>query len=120
MPIQLGENWWGLADMTKSVAAGASDLVMLDVMKIGGVTGWLRGSALAASAGLPLSSHIFPEISTHLLAVSPTAHWLEHLDLAAAVLQEPVVVDKGKVTSSTRPGTGLIWQEEVVERFLLT
>lgn len=118
-PIQLGENWWGLPDMTKSVAAGASDLVMLDVMKIGGVTGWLRGAALAASAGLPLSSHIFPEISAHLLAISPTAQWLEHLDLAASVLQEPVVVHKGQVTPSSLPGAGLRWREDMVQRFLL-
>lgn len=118
-PIQLGENWWGLPDMTKSITAEASDLVMLDVMKIGGVTGWLRGSALAASAGLPLSSHIFPEISAHLLAVSPTVHWLEYMDLAASVLEEPVVVDKGQVTPSLKPGTGISWREEMVQRFLL-
>ncbi len=118
--IQLGENWWGLSDMTKSLAAGASDLVMTDVMKIGGVTGWLRGSALAASAGLPLSSHIFPEISVHLLAVSPTAHWLEYLDLAASVLEEPVRADKGQITPSSEPGAGIRWREEMVQRFLLT
>lgn len=118
--IQLGENWWGLHDMTKSVTAGASDLVMVDVMKIGGVTGWLRAAALAASAGLPLSSHIFPEISAHLLAVSPTAQWLEYLDIAGALLQEPVTVDKGHVTPSSRPGIGLNWQEEMVQRFLYT
>jgi mandelate racemase len=118
-PIQIGENWWGLHDMTKSVAAGASDLVMPDVMKIGGVTGWQRAAALAASAGLPLSSHIFPEFSAHLLAVSPTAHWLEHLDLAGKVLEEPVTVNKGHVMPSSRPGAGLMWQEEMVERYLL-
>ena len=117
--IQLGENWWGPHDMAKSVTAGASDLVMVDVMKIGGVTGWQRAAALAASAGLPLSSHIFPEISAHLLAVSPTAQWLEYLDVVGTLLQEPVVVDKGHVTPSARPGTGLIWQEEMVQRFLL-
>jgi mandelate racemase len=46
-PIQLGENWWGPRDMAKSIAARASDHVMLDAMKIGGVTGWLRAMALA-------------------------------------------------------------------------
>jgi mandelate racemase len=117
-PIQLGENWWGLHDMAKSVAAGASDLVMVDVMKIGGVTGWLRAAALAASAGLPLSSHTFPEISAHLLAVTPTVHWLEYLDLAGTVLQTKVTVEKGYVMPSSLPGTGLNWQEDMVERFL--
>src|SRR5260221_9481138 len=46
-PIQLGENWSGLLEMKQSVAAGASDFAMLDAMKIGGVTGWLRAAALA-------------------------------------------------------------------------
>ena len=118
--IQLGENWWGLHDMAKSVTAGASDLVMVDVMKIGGMTGWLRAATLAASAGLPLSSHIFPEISAHLLAISPTAQWLEYLDVAGVLLQEPVTVDKGYITPSFQPGIGLDWQEEMVQRFLQT
>ena len=59
-PIQTGENWWGPHDMAKSVEAGASDYAMADAMKIGGVSGWLRAAALAESAGLPLSSHLFP------------------------------------------------------------
>ncbi len=116
--IQLGENWWGLHDMTKSVTTGASDLAMVDVMKIGGVTGWLRAAALATSAGLPLSSHIFPEISAHLLAASPTVQWLEYLDLVGTLLEEPVVVDRGHVIPSLLPGTGLKWQEDMVQRFL--
>jgi mandelate racemase len=75
--IQIGENWWGPHDAAKSIEAGASDYVMPDAMKIGGVTGWFRTAALAEAAGIPLSSHLFPEISAHLLAVSPTKHWLE-------------------------------------------
>ena len=45
-PLSIGENWWGPADMAKSLAAGASTFGMPDVMKIGGVTGWLRAAAL--------------------------------------------------------------------------
>ncbi len=62
-PIQIGENWWGVADMAKSVAGAASDLAMLDAMKIGGATGWLGAAAIAEAQGLPVSSHIFPEVS---------------------------------------------------------
>jgi mandelate racemase len=70
-PVQIGENWWGLHDAAKSIEAGASDYVMPDAIKIGGVTGWVRTAALAGAAGISLSSHLFPEISAHLLAVSP-------------------------------------------------
>jgi mandelate racemase len=88
IPIQTGENWWFPRDMQKAIAAGASDLAMLDVMKIGGVTGWLSAAGQAEAVALPVSSHIFVEASAHLLAVTPTAHWLEFLDIAAAILRE--------------------------------
>jgi len=116
-PIQLGENWSGVAEMAKSVAAGASDLAMVDVMKIGGVTGWLRAAALAEAHGLPVSSHLFPEFSAHALAVTPTAHWLEYLDLASAVLREPARVVDGCVPASAAPGAGIEWNETAVEKY---
>jgi mandelate racemase len=119
-PIQLGENLWGPPDLARSIAAGASDLVMLDVMKIGGVTGWLRAAALAEAAGLPVSSHIFPEVSAHLLPVTPTCDWLEYLDAARPVLREPVDVRAGSVTAGEAPGSGVAWDEDAVARYLVT
>ena len=118
-PVQLGENWWGTHDMAKSLAAGASDYVMADAMKIGGVSGWLRAAALAEPAGIRLSSHLFPELSTHLMAVTPTAHWLEHLDLASPILQEPLHIVDGVTTPSESPGSGIAWNEEAVARYLI-
>ena len=119
-PIQLGENWWGPHDMAKSLAAGAGDYAMLDVMKIGGVSGWLRAAALAEPGGIRISSHLFPEISVHLMAVTPTAHWLEWLDLASPILQEPLVVVDGQAVAPERPGVGISWNEDAVQRFLVT
>jgi mandelate racemase len=87
MPVQGGENWWGVTGMARSLAAGATDLCMPDVMKMGGATGFLRGMALAAAHRVPLSSHIFIEASAHLLSVSPLRHYLEHLDIAGALLR---------------------------------
>ena len=118
-PIQLGENWWGAHDMAKSMEAGASDYAMADAMKIGGVTGWLRAAALAEAAGLPLSSHLFPEISAHLLAVAPTGHWLEYVDWANPILEEPLKVEDGYASAPDTPGTGISWDEEGVRRHLV-
>lgn len=118
-PIQIGENWWGVPDMAKSVAAGASDLAMIDIMKIGGVSGWLKAVALAEAHGLPVSSHLFPEVSGHLLAVTPTCHWLEHLDVAAAVLADPVTIRGGDFVFPETPGTGIEWDEKAVGRYLV-
>lgn len=119
-PIQIGENWWSARDLANSLAAGASDFGMPDANKVGGVTGWLRAAALAEPAGLPLSSHIFPEVSTHLLAATPTAHLLEHLDFAGAILQTPVAITDGHASVLPGPGVGLEWDEDAVRRCLAT
>ena len=98
--IQTGENWWFPRDMAKSIAAGASDYAMLDIMKIGGVTGWLSAMGQAEAASLPVSSHLFVEASAHVLPVTPTAHWLEYLDVAGSILAEkPLLVD-GSLTAA--------------------
>ncbi|MGH9659451.1 MAG: enolase C-terminal domain-like protein [Bryobacteraceae bacterium] len=113
-PIQTGENWWGTPDMSKSVAAGASDFVMADATKIGGPSGWLRAASLAAACALPLSSHLLPEISTHLLAASPTRHWLEYVDFASPILQQPVRIENGHAVLSGAPGAGIAWDESAI------
>ncbi|MDH5539417.1 MAG: mandelate racemase, partial [Rhizobacter sp.] len=118
LPIQMGENWWGPHDMAKGIAAGASDLGMPDAMKIGGVTGWMRAAALAETAGLPISSHLFPEVSAHLLAVSPTCHWLEYVDWAEPILQERVHIENGQAIAADVPGCGIAWNEDKLKRLL--
>jgi len=116
-PIQLGENWWGLADMQKAVAEGAGDFVMPDVMKIGGVTGWLEAAGLAKAHGLPVSSHIFPEISAHLLCATPGAHFLEWLDFAGPILVRPLEIAGGCAVPADSPGTGVEWDEKAVAKY---
>ncbi len=116
-PIQIGENFMGPEQMAQAIAAGACEFVMPDVQRIGGVTGWMRASALAQGAGLEMSSHLFPEASTHLLAVTPTCHWLEYVDWAAPILEEPVVIRDGHSLPSARPGLGMKWNEKAVRKF---
>ena len=118
-PIQIGENCWGVHDMAKALAAEACDFFMPDVIKIGGVTGWLRAIALAEPLGMPISSHLFPELSAHLLAITPTCHWLEYMDWANAILREPLTIKDGNAVISGAPGNGLAWNEKTVEKYLV-
>ena len=118
-PIQIGENFMGPEQMAQALAAGACDFVMPDAQRIGGVTGWMRAAALAQGAGVEMSSHLFPEASCHLLAATPTCHWLEFVDWAAPVLRDPVQAKDGHVTIPERPGLGMTWDEKAVKRFAL-
>ena len=116
-PIQIGENFMGPEQMAQALAAGACDFVMPDAERIGGVTGWMRAAALAQGAGAEMSSHLFPEVSCHLLAATPTSHWLEYVDWADAILERPVELKNGHVVVPGEPGSGIRWNEKAVERY---
>ena len=116
-PVQIGENFIGPEAMESALAANAADLMMPDLIRIGGVTGWRHAAELAAAHRIRLSSHLFPEVSAHLLAVSPTQQWLEYVDWAAPILQEPLQVVDGSVTPFRGPGTGLNWDAPAVARY---
>jgi mandelate racemase len=116
-PIQCGENWWGTLDMQHAIDAGASDFMMPDVMKIGGVSGWLRAAALAQTKNIRLSSHLWPELSAQLLCVAPTAHWLEYTDWWNPILSQPLEIKQGMANLEHALATGVAWNEQAVERF---
>jgi mandelate racemase len=118
-PVQIGENFSQVYDMERALAAGASDFVMPDLERIGGVSGWLRARDLASTADIRMSSHLYPEVSAHLLAVTPTAHWLEYVDWANAILAEPLRIVDGKAIVPERPGNGLVWDDAAVQKYRL-
>jgi mandelate racemase len=113
-PLQIGENFYGPKELYKAIHLRASDLVMPDFMRIGGVTGWLRAAPIAAAAGIPISTHLYPEVGAHVMRVSESAHWLEWQSWADPILTEPYPIAGGMLTIPNKPGLGLDWNEEVV------
>jgi mandelate racemase len=113
-PIQIGENFSLPTAMEAALSAGAADYVMPDLERIGGVSGWRRAAALAAEHRMPMSSHLFPEVSAHLLAATPTCHWLEYVDWADRLVQEPLRIVEGCAVVPNRPGNGLVWDAAAV------
>jgi mandelate racemase len=103
--------------MQHAIDAEASDYMMPDVMKIGGVSGWLRAADLAQSHNILLSNHLWPEISTQLLSLTPTAHWLEYADWWNPIINQPIQVKDGLVTAEEMIGTGVDWNEKAVNRY---
>ena len=116
-PVMLGENFYGPRAMYDAIRARACDLVMPDLMRIGGVSGWLQAAAIADVTGMPMSSHLYPEVSGHLLRVTPTGQWLEWQDWAHPVLARPFEVRAGQLHLPDVPGNGLAWDEDAVAHY---
>ena len=113
-PLQIGENFYGPRDLHKALQSKACDFVMPDFMRIGGVTGWLRAAAIAGTAGVPMSTHLYPEVAAHVMRVTETAHWLEWQDWADPILQKPYEIKDGLLHIPDVPGIGLEWNEDAV------
>src|SRR5262245_52594533 len=118
-PIQIGENFYGPRDLHKALQMRACDFVMPDFMRIGGVTGWLRAAGIAGAAGIPMSTHLYPEVAAHVMRVTESAHWLEWQDWADPILQKPYEIRDSLLHIPDVPGTGIDWNEDAVAAYLV-
>jgi len=116
-PLQIGENFSLPTGMAAAIEHAKPKYVMPDLERIGGVTGWREAAQLAAVNRAPMSSHLFPEVSAHLLAATPTCHYLEYVDWADVLLQEPMRLADGHALVPDRPGNGLVWNADAVARY---
>ncbi len=116
-PIQIGENFSLPEGMSAAIEQAKPDYVMPDLERIGGVTGWRRAAEIAAVNRLKMSSHLFPEVSAHLLAATPTCHFLEYVDWADALVEQPLVIENGHAIIPNRPGNGMVWNKDALERY---
>jgi mandelate racemase len=83
------------------------------------VTGWLRSAAIAGAPGQPMSTHLYPEFSAHLMRVTETADWLEWRDWVDPLLAKPFEVRGSAIHIPDRPGAGIAWDEAAVKRFAI-
>jgi len=118
-PIASGENVYSPQGFREVIEQRAFDILMPDLERVGGVTGWMRTAALAEASNLPICSHLFPEASLHLIAASPTACFLEHMPWGGGLFQEQLEMVDGKIIVPNRPGLGFTWDEAAIRPLLV-
>ena len=115
-PICFGEKVYAPQGLQAIVNAQAADILMVDLQRAGGVTGWQRCAAIADAARLPITTHLLPELNVHLAASAPTGGYLEYIDWAQDLFENKLELSDGTVTVPEGPGIGLRWDEERLAR----
>jgi mandelate racemase len=116
-PIILGENFHGPDDAFRAMEQKICDFIMPDLMRIGGVSGWMQTASIAAAYKIKMSSHLFPEVTSHLMRITPTADLCEWTDWSEPMLKEPYELKDGNVIIPDVPGTGIDFKEDVLEKY---
>ncbi|MEM9028306.1 MAG: enolase C-terminal domain-like protein [Pseudomonadota bacterium] len=119
-PLQIGENWWSWRVGKAAMEHGACDYIMPDILRIGGVTGWMRLARVAEIHAIPFSSHLSPDYSVHVMTATPTAHWLEFMDWGHDLLMDPLVPEAGFARPREAPGAGLEWNEAALSKAIVS
>tara|TARA_S200000501_G_C20770846_1_gene720498 strand:+ start:21 stop:839 length:819 start_codon:yes stop_codon:yes gene_type:complete len=115
-PIILGENFHGPDDAFKAMEQKICDFIMPDLMRICGISGWMQTASIAAAYRIKMSTHLFPEVSSQLMRVTPTAHLCEWTDWTEAILEEPYKLKDGNIIIPDVPGTGIDFREDILDK----
>ena len=116
-PVCGGEYLYGPAPFRQMLEARSVDIVMIDLMRAGGITGWLKIAGMAEAFNLPVVSHLVPEIHVHLIAAIPNGLTVEYMPWTFTIFEEVPVPVKGELTVPKKPGLGLKFDEAALKRF---
>ncbi len=120
-PIAAGEYHYGLAPFRQAVEQQSVDIVMVDIMRAGGITGWMKVARMAEVFNMPVVTHLAPEIQVHTLAACPNGTYVEWMPWSTPMFKELPQLDKadGKLIVPQRPGLGLEFDEAALDRFAM-
>ncbi|MGA9831255.1 MAG: enolase C-terminal domain-like protein, partial [Trebonia sp.] len=120
--VTAGEYGYDLAYFARMVGAQAVDCLQVDVTRCGGITEFLRASAVAAASGLQVSAHCAPNLHAHVCAAVPNLRHLEyfhdHVRIESMLFDGALDPHGGVLRPDpARPGLGLALKAADAEKF---
>jgi L-alanine-DL-glutamate epimerase-like enolase superfamily enzyme len=116
-PIATGEYHYGIVPFRHMVEARSLDIVMIDLMRVGGITQWLKVAGLAEAFNLPVVSHLIPEVHVHLVAAIPNGLTVEYMPWLLPLFEETPAIEDGLLVVPKKPGLGLAFDKAAIERY---
>ena len=116
-PICGGELVYGIVPFRHMIEARSVDYVMIDLIRVGGITPWMKVAGMAEAFNLPVVSHVIPEIHAHLVAAVPNGLTVENMGWMLRLFEGTAAVENSELILSDRPGLGLTFDEATIKRF---
>src|SRR5213080_1375060 len=116
-PIAAGEYHYGIAPFRHLLEARSIDIPMIDLLRVGGITQWMKVAGMAEAFNLPVVSHLIPEIHAHLVAAIPNGLTVEYMPWTLRLFEETPALDGGKIVVPKRPGLGLAFDAAAIKRY---
>ena len=116
-PIAGGEYLWGISPFRHMIEARSVDILMIDIVRVGGVTQWMKVAGMAEAFNLPVVSHVMPEILVHVVAACPNGLTVEYMPWMLALYEETPAIENGEMALPDKPGLGLNFDEKAVAAF---
>src|SRR5213594_2079185 len=115
-PIAAGEYHYGIVPFRHLLEARSIDIVMIDLLRVGGITQWMKVAGMAEAFNLPVVSHLVPEIHVHLVAAIPNGLTVEYMPWTLRLFEETPAIEKGQLVVPKKPGLGLAFDQAAVKR----
>jgi len=116
-PIAGGEYLWGISPFRQMIQAHSVDIVMIDLVRVGGVSQFMKVASMAEAFNLPVVSHVMPEMLVHVIAACPNGLTVEYMPWMLILYEETPKIEKGELVLPGKPGLGLKFDEKVIARF---
>ncbi len=117
VPICSGEYHYDAPALLRLLQARAVDYLMVDLMRMGGITQFRKVAALAEVFGVPVTSHLLPELNAHCIAAIPNGLVVEGMPWTQMLFEGLPELVNGNLLLSERPGHGLNLNEAVVRKY---
>ena len=119
-PICAGEYVYGVNPFRQLIQNGSVDIVMIDLLRVGGITPWRKVAAMAEAFNMPVVSHLVPEIHIQLMAAIPNGLTVEYMPWTLELFEEtPRFVD-GNLEVPDKPGLGLEFDQGALDRYAVS
>jgi L-alanine-DL-glutamate epimerase-like enolase superfamily enzyme len=116
-PIAAGEYHYGIVPFRHMLEARSIDIVMIDLLRAGGITQWMKIAGMAEAFNLPVVSHLVPELHVHLIAAIPNGLTVEYMPWTLRLWEEHPALERGQLVVPTKPGLGLAFDQAALKRY---